>query len=294
MFEYATTIDRTGLYDGQSEEAIIDRYKRNYQIDTVSFAQVRRHAELEGQLTDQILASQRGDRAAVASHAYSTLYREIDWLTGTGGPPDGERWLALLHKGADVYEVGSGAGKLAQFLNDHGVNCVRTDISNERNSANQLDGSRTTDGVNLSDFVDRTYDYVISDQVAEHLHPADIIPHFTEARKILATGGSYIFRAPNVHCGPHDLSLVFDLDKPVFMHLHEFEWRDVDLIVDQCGYADAKAIFTVPGTQIAIPSGLYFSYLKFVEKTFGGRKNFKRLAKALYFPTQVWVKLSKA
>lgn len=291
MFEYALKIDRDHIFDGQTEDLIIERYRHNYGINLVSIEQIRHHAQLEGDLTDLILSSRPEDRAAVSANAYTRLYSELSWLTSTGGDPGGERWRNLLHDNAQVYEIGSGAGHLAGYLNKHGVHCVRTDISAERNAANEVDGARITDGVNLSRYVDQPYDYVISDQVVEHLHPADLIAHFSEARKILKSGGSYIFRAPNAHCGPADLSLVFDLDKAVFMHLHEFTWQDVKLITQHCGYARASAIFTVPGTGIAIPSMLYRGYLTLIERIFAKSPRFRKFSRLLYFPTQVWVKL---
>jgi SAM-dependent methyltransferase len=291
VFSDATKINRSDLYDVLPREVIVARYKRKFGVSTVCFAQVQRHAELERELTDRILSSAPAKRAQITSEAYSTLYSEIDWLTDTGGDPDGRRWRALLRDNAEVYEIGSGAGKLAMYLNMNGISCVRTDISAERNAKNEFGETMVTDGVNLSAFVDQKYDFVISDQVVEHLHPEDIITHFSEARAILKPGGSYIFRAPNARCGPHDLSWVLGFDKAIFMHLSEFTWHDVVLITKPCGFTSAKAILTLPGTKFAMPSGLYFNYLTFIEKTFALNKSFRKLAKFLYFPSQVWVKL---
>lgn len=292
MFEYSKNIERSNLFSLTTVPEIMEKYKINYGLKSVTIDQIRYHADLEGRLTDEILCSSPSERAQITSRAYSILYSELSWLTDTGGSPDAERWRRLLSPGSTVYEIGSGAGHLARYLNANGIKCIRTDISSERNSTNQSgDEKKVTDGVNLSRFVDQKYQYLISDQVVEHLHPDDIILHFSEARSILEEGGSYVFRAPNALCGPKDLSLVFGLNKAIFMHLHEFTWGDVSFIVKECKFKKAKAIFVVPGTNIAIPSSTYFHYLIMVEKIIGLNKKLGKFSKIFYFPSQVWVKL---
>jgi SAM-dependent methyltransferase len=284
-------IDRSKLFQNLSEERILENYRKNYGIVSVSIDQVRRHAELEGELTDKIVLSSSSDRARIVSDAYSTLYREINWLTGTGGQHDGNVWLSLMYVGAEVYEIGSGSGKLANYLNENGVKCTRTDISAERNSVNGVGGAEVTDGVNLSKFTDAKYDFVISDQVVEHLHPDDIVKHFSESRKILKKGGRYIFRAPNRFLGPCDLSRVFEEKQAIFMHLHEFSWEDVRGIEGNCKYRNVSAIFKIPKTRVFFKSRLYYKYLLFIEYFLRKYPRIVKYSKFLYYPPQVWVSL---
>ena len=285
-------IDRSGIFDRFSEDELRARYRRNYGITEVSIGQVRHHAELEGELTDTILASSPEERSRVAADAYSRLYREIDWLVGTGGPDDAAVWLSLLHPGASVYEIGSGSGHLARYLNDNGVHCIRTDISAERNAVGGADGIATTDGVHLSAFVDTTYDFAISDQMVEHLHPDDIVDHFRECRKILKPGGCYLARMPNRHLGPCDLSRVFGTDEAIFLHLHEFTWADVRAIERTCGYRKVEAVFKIPKTRRFVRSAWYYRYLCLVEPLIRRSRNRAKLARLLYYPSQVWVALT--
>lgn len=281
-------IDRSTIFDRFTAEEICERYKKNYGIAAVSIEQVRHHADLEGALTDRILASSPEERGRVVSDAYSTLYREIDWLVSTGGQGDGEVWLSLMHRGAAVYEIGSGSGRLANYLNQHGVHCTRTDISAERNSVAGDGVTAVTDGVNLSEFTDIRYDYVISDQVVEHLHPDDIFRHFSECKKILKPGGSYIVRAPNRFLGPCDLSRVFGTKEAIFMHLHEFQWQDVREIEKTCGYRTVQAVFKIPKTRTFIRSAWYYRYLLSVEGLIERSEDKAGIARRLYYPSQVW------
>ncbi len=296
MFNYSKNIDRSSIFNRCGRDQIVENYKKNYGPDIpVGFDKIEYHAKLEGELTDIILNSDRESRPAIVAECYSKLYRELYWLAGTGSDSGAEQWLSLLFNGAQVYEVGSGAGYLSEYLNAHGVDCVRTDISNERTAVRRESGGnpiQSTDGVRLSEYLGgETFDFVISDQVVEHIHPEDLETHFREALKILVPGGSYIFRAPHALFGPHDLSKIFGEPTAVFMHLHEFCWKDVALIVQHCGYRRAKAIFRLPKLNFVFSSSLYFLYLLWMENKIEQHPNLKRFAKFFHFPSQVWVKL---
>ena len=137
--------------------------------------------------------------------------------------------------GASVYEIGSGAGYLTRFLAERGFDCVQTDLSDDRlQQTSQISKNlkrATTDGVHLTQFAAAGfYDYVISNQVVEHLHPDDLEMHFSEAKKLLKPGGEYILATPYAPFGPKDLSRVFGWDRPVYMHLHEM-WHSLTSLV---------------------------------------------------------------
>jgi SAM-dependent methyltransferase len=311
MNEEQALPNREDLFERMSEQEILGRYRRNYNLgDEIDIEHVRRHTALEGELTDRLLKSSADERWDVFSDAYSTLYTELPWLAGTGSFTGGNAWLRLMKPGSKIFEVGSGTGALLDFLAGHGFDCYATEITKERGEKFVKEGERitwrSTDGVHLDQFEEpASFDYVISDQVTEHIHPQDILTHFRTARRLLRPGGAYIMRTPHKSTGPHDLSRVFNLDESVFMHLHEFTFTEIDSIARECGYSRARAVLTVPWLSRRInmyfSSRLYMRYMMLLEKveamlfsTADGKRKFRRFAwMAMLAAPSVWVVLER-
>ena len=167
---------------------------------------VRKHASLEAVLTDELLITSADERPKAFRESYSRLYQECSWLVGVGTDSGVENWVRILKKGARIFEIGSGAGYLIRELAKRDFNCTGTELSDERRACAQEEKPNlrwvTTDGVHLTRYeVKESYDYVLSDQVVEHLHPEDIETHFSEVRVLLKPGGSYIVRTPHRSAG---------------------------------------------------------------------------------------------
>jgi len=301
MFQPA---DRTGLFELSSEGDILRRYRAMFGLgEEIGVAQIRRHADLEGRLTDELLASGEDGRAETFFAAYSKLYSELPWLAGTGTHSGAEFWARLLRPGSSVYEIGSGAGYLINFLAARGHACFSAELAPAREAAARTGDNGVTfvatDGVRLSHFAEENaFDYVLSDQVVEHLHPDDIQTHFDEARKILKPGGEYIVRVPYAPLGPCDLSRVFGLDKAVFMHLHEMRWNEIANVAHRAGFADIKAIFTLYRFGVATRSATYLAYMTALDRILTGGNAavaalIKRNRKFLLLRDNIWVSLKK-
>ncbi len=84
-----------------------------------------------------------------------------------------------------------------------------TEITNERGQVFSNDLKIKwgfIDGVNLDKYEElEYYDYIISNQVIEHLHPEDLFDHFVSVLAILKTVGRYIFNIQHRFTGPHDI-----------------------------------------------------------------------------------------
>jgi 2-polyprenyl-3-methyl-5-hydroxy-6-metoxy-1,4-benzoquinol methylase len=309
MFEIQMP-DRAGLFDDLSQAEVVARYRRNFHLGPeISMDHVRRHVELEGSLTDRLIAAPSAERASMFEAAYTELYSNLPWLASTTFSGGLEPWLMLMRPGAKVYEVGSGTGTLARLLARNGFNVTATDITEERGqrSSSEPEGMRwrLTDGVHLDKFEEaESYDYVISNQVAEHLHPEDILTHFRTARILLKPGGSYIARTPHRRHGPQDLTRVFKLDRPVFTHLHEFTYREFDSICRECGYSRVRAIVNLGPVSrkfgLYKASGLFYSYMKLLDavetpwrRWRTTRKMYRRLSRYLLSSGNVWVRLDR-
>jgi len=81
------------------------------------------------------------------------------------------------------------------------------------------------------------YDYIISNQVIEHLHPDDLYEHFNSAKAILKPGGKYIFNTPHRYTGPHDISRVFGCSYAVGMHLKEYTFNEIYKLLKKIGFS---------------------------------------------------------
>jgi SAM-dependent methyltransferase len=302
---------RAELYSILREEAIVGNYRRIYGLgDEVGIEHVKKHAELEAELTDELIGSIRENRWEVFSTAYTKLYRNLPWLN-LGSPPhnidvDLRAWGVLVGRKGRVFEIGSGKGRLIEFLAERGNKCCATEITSERGerlTSPNLDIEwHRTDGVNLSLFEhEGSFDYVISDQVVEHLHPDDLQTHFENAYKILKEGGLYIARTPHRSAGPHDLSQVFGLSESVFMHLHEFGYGDFQALMKAAGFSSLYAVLRLPllsrMTNFYRLSSWFFRYqllMDRLEERFirspHGRRFFRKLfRRLLLLESSIWI-----
>lgn len=233
---------------------IVDRYKSNYSLAIpVTRQMVREHAELELDLTQKLLNSDTAERSKIWSDSYSTLYRELPWLASTSSSEhdseDGYRYiLKLIPIGANVIEIGSGSGALAEYLTQNGRPCIATEVTSER--GHRVDGVlvwHQTDGVNLDQFESpASYDAIVSMQVVEHFHPDDLDRHFKSAHALLKPGGQYFVTTPHAFLGPADLSRVFSLDRPRFMHLKEYTYRELRAVARNAGFQHVAAVYVPP------------------------------------------------
>lgn len=233
-------------------EELIRRYMDNYHMSEdaeITEDMILRHWVLEKRLAEELLESTSENRWQVFDECYTKLYSELEWLNrlvGTPGPVDqSERymsWAAELGSPPKrVYEVGSGRGELVTYLASLGFDCVGTDITKERGLRDEPTAANLkwglTDGVHLDSFEQPgTYDVVISNSVVEHLHPGDLEAHFRGVFSILVERGEYILCTPHLFTGPHDVSSVFDCDRPLGMHLKEFTYRDMVEVARRTGF----------------------------------------------------------
>jgi SAM-dependent methyltransferase len=289
---------------------MLEKYRANYGLgDEIGAENVRAHLQLEAELTDRLLNSAQEERFDIFVDAYTRLYAELPWLNKISEPStehDLLAWKALIGSQKRVYEIGSGRGRLIKYLALQGNECVATEITRERGArfVNNPIANMTwhqTDGVHLSEFENEGfYDYVISDQVFEHLHPDDHRTHFLEARKILKSGGAYILRAPHGSAGPHDLSRVVGSTIPVFMHLFEPRYVDLSRLMKLANFAQQYAVIQIPYLTrkfgLTGTSRYFLRYQLAIESMEqwllpGERRRsaFRKFARLLLAPSQVWI-----
>lgn len=264
---------------------LVARYRANYGIpdsQTLSEEQVRHHFELEKRLTEQLLSSAPDARRATFERCYDELYSALPWLNSGDPARSVGIWPFLLGPPPrSIYEVGSGQGGLARALADHGYSVTATEITQER-GARREERPRlrweVTDGAHLDRFADvESYDAILSNQVIEHLHPDDLEAHLKGALRLLKPGGRYAICTPHAYEGPSDISLVFDEERPVGMHLREYTYRELAEAARMAGFSRSAVPFGLPArlrTKSPVargvrPSPAYLRYLRLIERLVG-------------------------
>jgi SAM-dependent methyltransferase len=294
--------DRSNLLRVLSREEILARYRTVW--DQAMWEQVEAHATLESELADQLLASTPDNRWQLFSNAYRRLYSELPWLNKTIAIPNYKAffsWGVLVGRNKKILEIGSGPGHLIRYLAGLGNECFATEITKERGASLGPDSKgvvwEQTDGVNLSNFFpENTFDYVLSDQVFEHLHPDDHIIHLAEARKVLKPGGQYILRTPHRSYGPSDLSWAFGLEQAVFLHLFEPDYISMTHLMRDAGYAKLSAVLAYGRFRLAVRSSLLLSYQVLIDqletilvKSHAQRLAFRKYGKIFLVHPCVWI-----
>ena len=293
------------------DQAVIHRYRNNYGLgDDIGENEVRRHWEVESALTQRLLKSSKANRWSVFQECYTELYSELPWLNKSEDEADANSlrpWLRLIPKGSSVFEVGSGKAQLLKFLAANGYKCVATEITPERGErhAEGLSNLKwhVTDGVNLTSFeTPSSYNVVISTQVVEHLHPEDILDHLRNVREILRPGGCYIFDTPHVGAGPSDVSKVYGFDRPVCMHLKEYDFVGLGELLVRAGFKTVKAVLFRgrPFTTGPYVGHFLFKYfcawdraVRLLNLSPKNERLLRSMLKILFVPTRIWLVAEK-
>ena len=271
-------------------QELINRYKKNFHIPkevVISEEMILKHWELEKNLTRQLWESTQNNRWETFDMCYTKLYSDLDWLNkfvdsaNVVISPEMKYSMWPIILGAppkNIYEIGSGKGELISYLASMGYKCVGTEVTRERGNKHVSEYSNLsweiTDGIHLARFVESCkYDVVISNQVIEHLHPDDLVDHFKGVQSILVEGGKYIFTTPHKSVGPSDVSLVFKCEKPMGMHLKEYDYGEIKKSLEDAGFINICAVIRIPERISRVlgnifkpkPSRIFLSYLCLVE-----------------------------
>jgi SAM-dependent methyltransferase len=292
-----------------TEQELVLRYRTNYGLsNAIDAGHVAQHRRIEEELTKKLLNSTPENRWHVFDDCYTTLYKSLPWLNETGRDnrwDEAGPWPRLLKKRSTILEVGSGGGGLIRRLASLGHHCVATEITVERGEKHVADVAglewKSTDGVNLARFEQHdTYDVVISSQVVEHFHPDDVKTHFENVRLILKSGGEYIFDTPHIGTGPHDLSRVFGLERPSFMHLREYDFRALGKIARSAGFGKVRAILYHKPNIGPVKSQLLYRYYSLIDYVFSKarlshrvERAFRRVLRFALVPGNIWLAIEK-
>lgn len=147
----------------------------------------------------------------------------------------------IVGKNQQVLEVGCGEGILSIALSRSGNNVEGIDISDIcillANKNKRLFKATNVNFSRMSavkiDFPPNTFDWIVSADLIEHLHPEDALNHLIEARRILKTKGKYLLITPNQILGPHAGAL----------HLKEYSLKELKMLFRKAGFSTKVPLF---------------------------------------------------
>jgi hypothetical protein len=102
--------------------------------------------------------------------------------------------------------------------------------------------------------------------------------HLEMVYSLLKSGGFYVFRTPQYHSGPHDVSRSFS-NEPECFHLKEWTYSELMVLLKEVGYGKLRAYWTAKDFSIRLPYA-YFSLCDALLRRFPKRR-LRRLAKLL-------------
>lgn len=141
----------------------------------------------------------------------------------------------VVGKSQRVLEVGCGEGFLSIALSKSGNIVTGIDVSDTCILVANRNKSRfSAEMVNFSvmnatklDFPENSFDWVISVDLLEHLHPQDSRLHVLEAARVLKSKGKYLLVTPNASAGIHAGDV----------HIKEYDYKELMELFSNAGFS---------------------------------------------------------
>jgi 2-polyprenyl-3-methyl-5-hydroxy-6-metoxy-1,4-benzoquinol methylase len=203
----------------------------------------KRERELEETIAQSILSSQRDKRESAYCKGYEELHKFL--LSISNGKYLYQKNLQraiwrqsfvqrIIGENQRVLEVGCGEGILSIALAKSGNRATGTDISDcciLMSNINKVKFAVTNviflkmNATKLR-FCSNTFDWVISKDLIEHLHPNDVKRHLREATRVLRSKGKYLLITPNARNGIH----------AGLTHIREYTFEDLEALFTEAGF----------------------------------------------------------
>jgi SAM-dependent methyltransferase len=226
---------------------------------------LRRHYEVERELANRLRAAAPAERLALYGTLYNELFERVPDHPQLTRKQDAaaqqevvKRQLRLLRhflRPETIYlEIGAGDCALAHAVAAEVHHVYAVDVSDQ---ITQCGGALPrftlviTDGVKL-DVPVGCVNVAYSHQLAEHLHPDDLVEHLRQVNSALASGGVYVCTTPHRFSGPHDISKYFDSEAKGF-HMKEYTYRELRDLFLRTGFASTEVWVGVKGHHRGLP-----------------------------------------
>ena len=227
-------------------------------------AQVREQYEVERELGDRLRnAATREERRPLYGEVYGELRERLahhplvvqsqDTLAqSVAAAPQVRLLRTFVGSSTDFCEIGAGDGAVARALAPYVRSSLALDVTDAHLSGPRLDRNfefRLFDGFD-PDVPPASLDIAYSRDVAEHLHPDDLLEQTAAIARMLRPGGRYVCVSPNRLSGPHDISRRFD-DTPTGLHLHEYTAGELATALRRAGFRDTRIVISWAGRRLS-------------------------------------------
>ncbi len=224
---------------------------------------VKRHYVIEQKLAERLRQSTRDERQHLYSEVYDLLFQQVpQHPLVTVDIAHRQRVVAsqlaflkeLITPDGVFMEVGAGDCRLSIAVAAHARHVFAVDVSAEISkgavfpSNCELALSHGCDIPVPADSVTLAF----SDQLMEHLHPADALEQLRHIYDALAPNGLYVVFTPNRLSGPHDVSRHFD-SEATGLHLKEYTTWELAAAFREVGFRRIRIPYWVRGRVKLLP-----------------------------------------
>jgi SAM-dependent methyltransferase len=233
-------------------------------IEAVDAARIAHHYRVERELADRLRQSTRDDRLRLYREVYDLLFERvpdhpqlrIDERLRHQVVATQARFLRQFIGTEGVFlEIGAGDCRLTAAMAPFVRRAVAVDVSAEITRRTTLPANCQlvlSDGCNVP-VEAGTVTLAFSDQLMEHLHPADAVEQLRAIHAALAPGGVYICFTPSRLSGPHDVSKHFDACATGF-HLREYTLSELSATLRAVGFKEVRLPLQAGGRARLVPS----------------------------------------
>lgn len=214
--------------------------------------------EIEKIFHQQILEEKSFERRQkMYEDVYNTVYpiydkNKTDILSGRDTKDHIVRLFSKELKDKSVLDVGCGEGYLLASISRNlpHKKLVGIDVSIPHLSQRHPDIEFKLGNI-INFNLNCQFDVVFSEQVIEHIAPADIPMHLASVRSSLKPGGIFIVNMPNRLFGPSDVTRIIDFTytgkiESRGTHLNELTYTETIPILERNGFTNFKAVCFIP------------------------------------------------
>lgn len=228
--------------------------------------QIREHYEIEKALADRLRSASKDQRRGLYSSLYDELYRRLPrrhpqltlrmsaWETADAVRSQMRLLRPFLKQETVFLEVGPGDCALSLEATRFVKQVIAIDVSVEIATAPTCPANYQliiSDGSSIP-VTPNSVDVAYSNQLMEHLHPADALEQLANVYAALAPGGVYVCVTPNRLSGPHDVSEYFD-DVATGLHLKEYTTSELAGLFRRAGFSKISVRIGGRGVYMGVP-----------------------------------------
>ena len=240
----------------------LDRFSKSIGIPAEKLVEA---FEIEKVFHEQILEEESYEKR---QEMYRNVYNTVHPIYGKNktdiqrGKNPKDKIVRLFRKeleGKSILDLGCGEGYFLESISRQlkHKSLVGVDVSISPLSKHHQNIEFISSNVIRFD-INRQFDVVFSDQVLEHIAPADLTMHLASVRSSLKSKGLFIVNLPNRLFGPCDVTRIIDASytgktKAQGTHLNESTYGELISVLEHNGFQEFKTVLPIPILKHLLP-----------------------------------------